>query len=58
MAQGQRWYEVTLTGQESHAGPTPMPTRRDALVGAARIVDMVKPHRHGEPAQCLRHGGA
>lgn len=40
-AQGQRWYEVTLTGQESHAGPTPMPTRRDALVGAARIVDMV-----------------
>jgi beta-ureidopropionase / N-carbamoyl-L-amino-acid hydrolase len=40
-AQGQRWYELTLTGQESHAGPTPMPTRRDALVGAARIIDMV-----------------
>ncbi|OBX38152.1 putative hydrolase [Halomonas elongata] len=40
-AQGQRWYEVTLTGQESHAGPTPMPSRRDALVGAARIVDLV-----------------
>lgn len=40
-AQGQRWYEITLTGQESHAGPTPMPSRRDALVGAARIVDMV-----------------
>ncbi|MDW7745628.1 Zn-dependent hydrolase [Halomonas sp.] len=40
-AQGQRWYEITLTGQESHAGPTPMPRRRDALVGAARIVDMV-----------------
>ncbi|MFG6178595.1 Zn-dependent hydrolase [Halomonas sp. THAF12] len=40
-AQGQRWYEITLTGQESHAGPTPMPTRRDALVGAARIVDLV-----------------
>ncbi|WP_163577251.1 Zn-dependent hydrolase [Halomonas faecis] len=40
-AQGQRWYEITLTGQESHAGPTPMPSRRDALLGAARIVDMV-----------------
>lgn len=40
-AQGQRWYEITLTGQESHAGPTPMPSRRDALVGAARIIDMV-----------------
>lgn len=40
-AQGQRWYECTFTGQEAHAGPTPMSTRRDALVGAARIVDAV-----------------
>lgn len=40
-AQGQRWYEITLTGQEAHAGPTPMPRRRDALVGAARIVGEV-----------------
>ncbi len=40
-AQGQRWYEITLTGQEAHAGPTPLPTRRDALLGAARIVDVV-----------------
>jgi N-carbamoyl-L-amino-acid hydrolase len=40
-AQGQRWYELTLTGVESHAGPTPMPVRKDALLGAARIVDLV-----------------
>ncbi len=40
-AQGQRWYEITLTGQEAHAGPTPLPTRKDALLGAARIVDVV-----------------
>jgi len=40
-AQGQRWYEITLTGQESHAGPTPMSRRRDALVGAARLIDQV-----------------
>ncbi len=40
-AQGQRWYEVTVTGQEAHAGPTPMPLRRDALVGAARMIDAV-----------------
>lgn len=40
-AQGQHWYEVTVTGQESHAGPTPMRLRKDALVGAARIVDLV-----------------
>ncbi len=40
-AQGQRWYEITFTGQESHAGPTPMNRRRDALVGAARVIDAV-----------------
>ena len=40
-AQGQRWYEMTLTGVESHAGPTPMRIRKDALLGAARMVDMV-----------------
>jgi N-carbamoyl-L-amino-acid hydrolase len=36
--QGQRWYDVSLTGFESHAGSTPMPRRRDALAGAARLV--------------------
>lgn len=40
-AQGQRWYEVVLTGQESHAGPTPMPRRRDALLGTARVIQVV-----------------
>ncbi len=40
-AQGQRWYEVVLTGQEAHAGPTPMRRRKDALVGAARLVTAV-----------------
>jgi N-carbamoyl-L-amino-acid hydrolase len=40
-AQGQRWYEITLTGQESHAGTTPMERRKDALLGAARIVERV-----------------
>jgi beta-ureidopropionase / N-carbamoyl-L-amino-acid hydrolase len=40
-AQGQRWYEITVTGQEAHAGPTPMARRKDALVGAARMIDAV-----------------
>ena len=40
-SRAQRWYEVTLTGQEAHAGPTPMRLRRDALVGAARVVELV-----------------
>ena len=39
--QGQRWYEIRLTGFESHAGSTPMPRRKDALLGAARIVELV-----------------
>src|SRR3546814_5320071 len=40
-AQGQRWYEVTYTGMEAHAGPTPMARRRDALVGASKLVQAV-----------------
>ena len=40
-AQGQRWYELTFTGVESHAGPTPMAIRKDALLGAARVVELV-----------------
>ncbi len=39
--QGQRWYELTFTGVESHAGPTPMDRRKDALLGAARVIELV-----------------
>ncbi|MFQ5955568.1 MAG: Zn-dependent hydrolase [Kiloniellales bacterium] len=56
-AQGQRWYEATVTGQEAHAGPTPMRQRRDALLGAARMVDAV--NRIGlehEPHGCATVG--
>ncbi|MGP1398018.1 MAG: Zn-dependent hydrolase [Inquilinaceae bacterium] len=37
-AQGQRWYDVAVTGRESHAGTTPMTLRRDALVAASHLV--------------------
>jgi N-carbamoyl-L-amino-acid hydrolase len=37
-ALGQRWFDLAFTGQDSHAGPTPMETRRDALLAASRIV--------------------
>ena len=37
-AQAQRWFDVTLIGQDSHAGTTPMPMRKDAMFGLARIV--------------------
>jgi N-carbamoyl-L-amino-acid hydrolase len=36
--QGIRWFDVTITGKESHAGSTPMPRRKDALVAASRVV--------------------
>ena len=39
--QGMRWFEVTVTGQDSHAGTTPMQRRKDALLGAARMVEAV-----------------
>ena len=40
--QGQHWYDVTIKGQDSHAGSTPMAGRRDALVAAAEIITMVQ----------------
>src|SRR5437660_10100605 len=56
-AQGQRWYEITVTGQEAHAGPTPMPRRRDALVGAARMIDAVNQIGHAHaPYACATVG--
>ncbi|KUE90627.1 Zn-dependent hydrolase [Cupriavidus necator] len=51
---GLRWYDVTVTGMEAHAGPTPMPLRRDALHGAsflfqevAKIADDFAPDGRG-----------
>jgi beta-ureidopropionase / N-carbamoyl-L-amino-acid hydrolase len=56
-ANGQKWYEITLTGVESHAGPTPMNRRKDALVGAARIVELVNSIGHAhDPAACATVG--
>ncbi|WP_414475222.1 Zn-dependent hydrolase [Microvirga sp. M2] len=40
--QGMRWYEISVTGREAHTGSTPMPMRRDALVGAARLIDRIE----------------
>lgn len=40
-AQAQIWYEAEVTGMDSHAGTTPAVARKDALLTAARIVDLV-----------------
>jgi N-carbamoyl-L-amino-acid hydrolase len=39
--QAMRWYEVTISGQDAHTGATPMHLRKNALLGAARMVDAV-----------------
>lgn len=36
-ALGLRWYDVVVTGQDAHAGPTPMRLRKDALIAAAKM---------------------
>jgi N-carbamoyl-L-amino-acid hydrolase len=37
--QGIRWYDVTISGRESHAGTTPMDRRSDAMLSAARLIE-------------------
>jgi N-carbamoyl-L-amino-acid hydrolase len=37
-ALGLRWYDVVVSGQDAHAGPTPMRLRKDALLVASKIV--------------------
>ncbi|MBU0917620.1 Zn-dependent hydrolase [Aquabacterium parvum] len=51
---GIRWYDCTVTGMESHAGPTPMGLRKDALQVATKIMQEVvavamrhQPHGRG-----------
>jgi N-carbamoyl-L-amino-acid hydrolase len=39
--QGLWWLEVTLTGKDAHTGSTPMPKRRNAGLGMARITELV-----------------
>ncbi len=39
---GLRWMRFTFHGVRDHAGPTPMDMRRDALVGAAKVITAVR----------------
>jgi len=50
---GQKWFDLTLTGVEAHAGPTPMHLRKDALVGAAQVISAVNRIAHEQqPHAC------
>jgi N-carbamoyl-L-amino-acid hydrolase len=45
---GIRWSIVTVLGQDSHAGTTPMNKRRDALLGAAEMITALNAIARGE----------
>jgi N-carbamoyl-L-amino-acid hydrolase len=49
-ASAQAWFEVTVTGAEAHGGSA-MAGRRDALVGASRIVQAVERSATAEGAR-------
>ena len=40
--QGLSWTQITVTGKDSHTGSTPMPMRRNAGLGMARILEKVE----------------
>src|SRR6202167_3736733 len=44
--QGMRCYEVTVFGQDAHTGATPMYLRKNALLGAARVIDAIDAIAH------------
>lgn len=45
-AQGARYFTVTVDGEEGHAGTLPMDLRKDAMVGAARMIDALNGLAH------------
>jgi N-carbamoyl-L-amino-acid hydrolase len=51
--QAMRWYEVTVRGQDAHAGTTPMPRRQDALVSAARIINDINAIAQAHPPHAV-----
>lgn len=46
LGQGIRWYNITVTGRESHAGSTPMNLRFDAMLAASHIVTEINRIAH------------
>lgn len=50
--QGQRWYNATFMGRESHAGTTPMHLRNDALIASSQLVLKVEEIAKAHPPGC------
>ena len=40
--QGIRWYEISLVGEETHAGPVPMAMRKDPVPVLAQVIGLVQ----------------
>lgn len=51
--QGMRWYEVTITGKDAHAGSTPMTLRSDALLAAATMIGAISDIARSHAPQAL-----
>lgn len=63
--QGIRWYDLTLTGSEVHAGPTPMDLRRDPLRDGLPILQAIYDIAYAEAPEgratigvCQAHPGS
>ncbi|MDE3123838.1 MAG: Zn-dependent hydrolase [Paracoccaceae bacterium] len=60
--QGLVWTQVTVTGKDAHTGSTPMPMRKNAGLGMARILELVDeiawshaPHAVGAAGHIVVH---
>lgn len=51
--QGMNWYQIQITGETTHAGPTPMSMRKDPVQGAFDILPKIyqKVAEYGEDAR-------
>jgi len=47
--QGSKWFDVSVIGQDSHSGSTPMPGRKDALIGASEMTLIAQNIAHDNP---------
>src|ERR1700724_3717361 len=51
--QGFRWLKGAIRGQDAHTGATPMGLRKNALLGAARLVEQVNAIALAHPPQAV-----
>jgi N-carbamoyl-L-amino-acid hydrolase len=50
--QGQRWFNATVKGRESHAGTTPMHLRKDGLLATTKLIQKIEDIANAHPPGC------